>query len=122
MDRNNAINRAKRFFDNDSFFNMLADWVAFDTGSHKDDRKSRMLSYLEKKIILYLGGTLPNDAFSKIIGMPTIWLPHSYAGCNQHAPNEHFLGKIARQGLVLMTGLFWDIAENKNLPFQERIN
>jgi acetylornithine deacetylase/succinyl-diaminopimelate desuccinylase-like protein len=59
-----------------------------------------------------LGGTLPNDAFSKILGLPTIWVPHSYGGCSQHAPNEHLLGLIAREGLRTMAGLFWDLGEN----------
>lgn len=59
-----------------------------------------------------LGGTLPNDAFSEILGLPTIWAPHSYAGCSQHAPNEHLLSPLARESLQLMTGLFWDLAEN----------
>ena len=49
MNRNSAIDRAKRFFDDDSFFNLLADWVALDTGSREDDRKPEMLAYLEKK-------------------------------------------------------------------------
>jgi len=60
-----------------------------------------------------LGGTLPNDVFSHLIGMPTVWVPHSYGGCNQHAPNEHFLAEIGREGLQLMAGLFWDIGDNK---------
>lgn len=59
-----------------------------------------------------LGGTLPNDAFSKVLGLPTIWVPHSYGGCSQHAPNEHLLAPIAREGLRIMAGLFWDLAEN----------
>lgn len=59
-----------------------------------------------------LGGTLPNDAFSDILGLPTIWVPHSYGGCSQHAPNEHVLESIMRQGLRIMTGLVWDLAEN----------
>lgn len=58
-----------------------------------------------------LGGTLPNDAFSKVLGIPTIWVPHSYGGCSQHAPDEHLLAPIARQGLRIMAGLFWDLAE-----------
>ncbi len=88
-------------------------WVQFAISSFEATLKKT--SEPEQKVVFIpnLGGTLPNDAFSRIIAMPTIWVPHSYAGCNQHAPNEHFIGKIARQGLVLMTGLFWDIAENK---------
>ena len=56
-----------------------------------------------------LGGSLPNDVFTDIIGMPTVWVPHSYAACSQHAPDEHLLASVARDGLCLMTGLFWDI-------------
>ncbi|MEI6113252.1 MAG: M20 family metallopeptidase [Burkholderiales bacterium] len=58
-----------------------------------------------------LGGTLPNDAFSDILGLPTVWVPHSYAACSQHAPNEHLLGSVARESLQLMAGLFWDLGE-----------
>jgi hypothetical protein len=36
---------------------------------------------------------------------------HSYTGCSQHAPNEHALGSVMREGLQMMTGLFWDLAE-----------
>jgi acetylornithine deacetylase/succinyl-diaminopimelate desuccinylase-like protein len=56
-----------------------------------------------------LGGSLPNDVFTDIIGMPTVWVPHSYAACSQHAPNEHLLASVARDGLRLMAGLFWDV-------------
>lgn len=58
-----------------------------------------------------LGGTIPNDAFSEILGMPTVWVPHSYAGCQQHAPDEHVLARVCREGLQIMTGLWWDIGE-----------
>jgi acetylornithine deacetylase/succinyl-diaminopimelate desuccinylase-like protein len=58
-----------------------------------------------------LGGSLPNDCFSEILGMPTIWVPHSYAGCSQHAPNEHALAPVLRDGLRIMAGLFWDLGE-----------
>jgi acetylornithine deacetylase/succinyl-diaminopimelate desuccinylase-like protein len=59
-----------------------------------------------------IGGSLPNDCFAEILGMPTIWVPHSYRGCSQHAPNEHALPQILREGLQIMTGLFWDLGEN----------
>jgi hypothetical protein len=67
-------------------------------------------------ILPNLGGSLPNDCFSDVLGLPTVWVPHSYAACSQHAPNEHLLGSIARQGLQLMTGLFWDLGEIAGLP------
>ena len=62
-------------------------------------------------ILPNIGGSLPNDCFAKTLGLPTLWVPHSYAGCSQHAPNEHALGSVLREGLQMMTGLFWDLAE-----------
>ncbi len=58
-----------------------------------------------------LGGSLPNEVFAQILGLPTVWLPHSYAACNQHAPNEHLLAPVARQALGLMAGLWWDLGD-----------
>ncbi len=58
-----------------------------------------------------LGGSLPNDIFTDVLKLKTIWVPHSYAGCSQHAPNEHLLAPIAREGLALMAGLFWDLGD-----------
>lgn len=57
------------------------------------------------------GGTLPNDCFADILGMPTLWIPHSYPACAQHAPNEHLPLAIAREGLAIMAGLYWDLGE-----------
>ena len=58
-----------------------------------------------------LGGSLPNDVFAELLGLPTIWVPHSYPGCSQHAPDEHLLAPVAREGLAIMAGLFWDLGE-----------
>jgi acetylornithine deacetylase/succinyl-diaminopimelate desuccinylase-like protein len=58
-----------------------------------------------------VGGSLPNDIFTDDLGLPTLWVPHSYASCSQHAPNEHMLGSLAREGLEMMAGLFWDLGE-----------
>lgn len=58
-----------------------------------------------------LGGSLPNDAFTDVLGVPTIWVPHSYASCSQHAPDEHMLAPLAREGLAIMAGLFFDVGE-----------
>jgi acetylornithine deacetylase/succinyl-diaminopimelate desuccinylase-like protein len=54
-----------------------------------------------------IGGTVPNDVFTVTLGMPSLWLPHSYPGCLQHAPDEHMLASIAREGLELATALFY---------------
>ena len=56
-----------------------------------------------------LGGSIPNDVFTDVLSMPTVWVPHSFAGCSQHAPNEHALAPLLREGLEMMTGIFWDI-------------
>jgi hypothetical protein len=58
-----------------------------------------------------LGGSLPNDAFTDRLGLPTVWIPHSYPACAQHAPDEHLLAPLARQALQLMAALFWDLGE-----------
>ncbi len=78
-------------------------WVAF-----AKDSTERITG--EPPVILpNLGGSLPNDVFADILGLPTIWAPHSYPGCSQHAPNEHLLAPAARQGLAIMAGLFRDL-------------
>ena len=58
-----------------------------------------------------LGGSLPNDVFADILGLPTLWVPHSYPACSQHAPDEHLLVPVVREALEIMTGLFWDLGE-----------
>ena len=63
-----------------------------------------------------LGGSLPNDVFAVTLGLPTVWVPHSYASCSQHAPNEHLLAPVAREGLRIMTGLWWDLGEGRGVP------
>ena len=57
------------------------------------------------------GGSLPNDVFSDTLGLPTIWVPHSYPGCSQHAPDEHILLGVTEEALGIMAGLFWDLGE-----------
>jgi acetylornithine deacetylase/succinyl-diaminopimelate desuccinylase-like protein len=67
-------------------------------------------------ILPNLGGSLPNDVFADTLGLPTVWIPHSYAACSQHAPHEHLLAPVAREGLRIMTGLFWDLGEQNRTP------
>lgn len=59
------------------------------------------------------GGSLPNDVFSDTLKLPTIWVPHSYPGCSQHAPDEHILLDVTEEALGIMAGLFWDLGEMK---------
>ncbi|MER6306608.1 M20 family metallopeptidase [Streptomyces sp. NPDC001657] len=63
-----------------------------------------------------LGGSIPNDAFSDALGLSTIWVPHSYPACAQHAPDEHLLAPVAREALQIMAGLFWDLGDPSNRP------
>ena len=62
-------------------------------------------------VIPSLGGSICNDLFNVTLGLPSIWIPHSYSGCSQHAPNEHILLSEAREALAIMTGLYWDLGE-----------
>jgi len=59
------------------------------------------------------GGSLPNDVFTDILKLPTMWVPHSYPGCSQHAPDEHILLSVTEEALGIMAGLFWDLGEMK---------
>lgn len=63
-----------------------------------------------------IGGSLPNLVFTDILGLPTLWLPHSYPGCRQHAPDEHLLASVAREGIVLAAALFQELGR----PSSER--
>ncbi len=56
-----------------------------------------------------MGGSICNDLFTDLLGLPAIWIPHSYAGCCQHAPDEHVLLPLCRNAIQTMTGLYWDI-------------
>jgi acetylornithine deacetylase/succinyl-diaminopimelate desuccinylase-like protein len=69
-------------------------------------------------ILPNLGGSLPNDIFSEILELRTIWVPHSYPGCSQHAPNEHLPVAIAREGLAMMAGLYWDLGTGDTPPLR----
>ncbi|TAM88192.1 MAG: M20 peptidase family dipeptidase [Candidimonas sp.] len=55
------------------------------------------------------GGSLPNDVFAESLGLRTLWVPHSYLGCSQHAPDEHLPVRLMREALGIMAGLYWDL-------------
>lgn len=63
-----------------------------------------------------LAGSLPNDVFAETLGLPTLWVPHSYRACSQHAPDEHVLLPVCRSALAVMAGLWWDIGTGEGLP------
>jgi acetylornithine deacetylase/succinyl-diaminopimelate desuccinylase-like protein len=80
-------------------------WAQWAIGS------MRRTSATPPALLPNFGGSLPNDVFSALLGLPTLWIPHSYPACSQHAPNEHLLGSVARDALQIMAGLFWDLSE-----------
>ena len=63
-------------------------------------------------VIPNLAGSLPNNCFTDILNIPTIWIPHSYKECSQHAPNEHLPIALTREALQLMTNLYWYLGQN----------
>lgn len=81
-------------------------WARFAIGSLQATSGKKIA------VLPNLGGSLPNDAFTDILNLPTVWVPHSYGGCSQHAPDEHVLAPLMRDALLLMTGLFHDLAEH----------
>ena len=85
--------------------------LAHKTVGQVADHYSDVIGKLKKKpaVLPNVGGSLPNDVFSETLSLPTIWVPHSYPGCSQHAPNEHFPVALAREALAIMAGLYWDI-------------
>ena len=74
-------------------------------------RSIRQTTGKEAAVLPNFGGSLPNDVFSDLLGLPTIWVPHSYPGCSQHAPDEHILLSVTEEALGIMAGLFWDLGE-----------
>ncbi|MFC3025294.1 M20 family metallopeptidase [Vibrio zhugei] len=81
-------------------------WVRFVQDS--------MQASLEQTVTVLpnLGGTIPNHCFADVLALPTVWMPHSYPSCNQHAPDEHLLVSVVEQGLASAAGVFWDLGEN----------
>ncbi len=57
------------------------------------------------------GGSICDDVFQDVLGIPFVWLPLSYTGCSQHAPNEHILWSLTREGMSIVTGIYWDLGD-----------
>jgi acetylornithine deacetylase/succinyl-diaminopimelate desuccinylase-like protein len=99
------VRPGKRGFFKASRLDLADPWVSFASASLERTTGHKPV------ILPNLGGSLPNDIFVDVHKLKTIWIPHSYAGCSQHGPNEHLLAPIVREGLGLMAGLFWDLGE-----------
>jgi hypothetical protein len=67
---------------------------------------------IPRNIILQTDGSIYNDLLTDRLGMPAIWIPHSYTECSHHVPNEHIQTPVSRNALGIMAGLYWDLAEN----------
>ena len=63
------------------------------------------------QVIPNSSGGLPGDVFVDHLGVPLVWVPHSYNGCKQHGPDEHFLIAPAREGIAAFAGIWWDLGE-----------
>lgn len=66
---------------------------------------------VEPAILPSLGGSLPNDVFTEVLRLPTIWVPHGYPASANHAPNENVPADLVREALAIMAGLYWDLGE-----------
>ena len=60
---------------------------------------------LAPAVLPNLGGWLPNRCFAEVLGLPTLWVPHLYPACSQHAPDEHLLSNVAEEGTAHHDGL-----------------
>jgi acetylornithine deacetylase/succinyl-diaminopimelate desuccinylase-like protein len=85
-------------------------WVGFVAGS------MARTANRTPNIVPNSSGSNPSDMFQEELGLPVIWIPNSYAGCNQHGPDEHALAPLLREGLGLMAGIWWDIGERGAKP------
>ena len=63
------------------------------------------------QVIPNASGGLPGDVFVDHLGVPLVWVPHSYNGCKQHGPDEHLLIAPAREGIAAFAGIWWDLGE-----------
>jgi acetylornithine deacetylase/succinyl-diaminopimelate desuccinylase-like protein len=75
--------------------------------------QASMQKSLGKKvqIIPNSSGGLPGDVFVDHLHVPLVWVPHSYNGCKQHGPDEHYLIAPAREGILAFAGMWWDLGE-----------
>jgi acetylornithine deacetylase/succinyl-diaminopimelate desuccinylase-like protein len=68
------------------------------------------------QVIPNSSGGLPGDVFVDHLGVPLVWVPHSYNGCKQHGPDEPLLKSTARAGIAAFAGLWWDLGEPGTPP------
>lgn len=59
------------------------------------------------------GGSNVTGIIANELGIPFSWLPMSYLACSQHAPNEHVIKPLMREGLELVTGVYWELGNEE---------
>jgi acetylornithine deacetylase/succinyl-diaminopimelate desuccinylase-like protein len=62
------------------------------------------------------GASGPRSIFKDPLDCPAIMGSHSYSGCGQHGPDEHGLLSLFREGLQVMTGVYYDLGEPGTPP------
>lgn len=55
------------------------------------------------------GGSNITGIIAEELQIPFAWLPMSYLACSQHAPNEHILKSLMREGMAIVTGVYWEL-------------
>ncbi|MBV9782623.1 MAG: M20 family metallopeptidase [Acidisphaera sp.] len=68
------------------------------------------------QVIPNSSGGLPGDVFADTLDVALVWVPHSYASCGQHGPDEHLLIAPAREAIAGFAGLWWDLGEPGSAP------
>ena len=65
-------------------------------------------------IIATIGTSGPGAFFKASLGTPIPWIAHSYGGGGQHGQDEHGVGRLFRDGLGPMAGIWWDIGARRS--------
>jgi acetylornithine deacetylase/succinyl-diaminopimelate desuccinylase-like protein len=111
----------RRHLDNNGFTNVRIENAAVRMPASRTDPGHAWVRWTAASMERTLGkrvqvipnssGGLPGDVFVDYLGVPLVWIPHSYNGCKQHGPDEHLLVGPAREGLAAYTGIWWDLGE-----------
>jgi len=59
------------------------------------------------------GGSNITGIIAEELGIPFAWLPMSYLACSQHAPNEHILKSLMREGMGIIAGVYWELGSEE---------
>ena len=93
------------------YFSKLSKLVSFKTESQLPERTPILYDYISNAI----GPLFEELGYSlEVFEIPIVWLPLSYAGCSQHAPNEHIIKPLMREGIRTVTEIYWHLGEENN--------